>query len=84
MRRYRYDWQIRARLAKPCPLCGCRTILTNNREYEEETHLKLNAGAYFKTVECAACGCEYTGGPADTLDGAYRMALKGWNRRAAC
>lgn len=84
MMKYRYDWQIRARLAKPCPLCGSRNVLTDNRESEETVKKRLAEEPYFKVIECLNCGCKYTGGPADTLDGAYRMALRGWNRRAAC
>ena len=81
----KYDFEMGARLAKPCPLCGSRKIVTSTRAYEETVHDRMGSGNYYKTLECKSCGCRYTGDPAPTQDEAYRLALRHWNRRAiAC
>ena len=76
----KYDFRMNARLAKHCPLCGSKNVVTYKREYEEE---KNTSGRYYGTIECADCGLSFMGDPADDCRTAYRIALKAWTRRVA-
>ena len=80
------DWEVRARLAKPCPFCGSRKVITESREHFEAGETKTCC-----YIECADCGATIYGDPVRDESGrfvedyntAQRGALKAWNRRAA-
>ena len=72
-----YDFQTKAKLAKPCPLCGSKRIMADSPEYFAESH-HTTVG-----IECADCGLMFRDGAGTTYNECYREVLKKWNRRAA-
>ena len=79
----KYSHETRAKLAKPCPFCGCTIINVRSREDYE------NSGSMNGTMhmDCNKCGSELWSFPRSRSDmyypEAYREMLKKWNRRAA-
>ena len=78
-------WEIPARLAKPCPFCGSRKVVTEAKEHFESCGNK--SCTY---IECLNCGARlygevnYEKGLSDgTYNTAQRTVTKMWNRRAS-
>ena len=70
-----YDFQTKAKLAKPCPLCGSDNIMVESPEYfAENRHSTLS-------IECADCGLAFRDGNGGNYSEVYREVLKKWNRR---
>jgi len=72
------NYETKARLAKKCPFCGSKKIVTKRADFLRDGNLLTTE------IKCDACGAEvrvYT----DECDPAkgYREALKVWNRRTA-
>lgn len=78
----KYDFQMTARLAKACPLCGSKNVVTYKRDHQE-SHQSIHPGSYYAAIECADCGLTYLGDKGTNPSEAYRIALKAWNRRSA-
>lgn len=77
-----YEWETVARLAKPCPLCGSRNVVTEKRSKFEEIPT-LKTCTY---IECRDCHVTVYGDPVlegTTYNEAQRRVLKRWNRRAS-
>lgn len=77
----KYEWQRYARLAKPCPFCGGRRLVTESRESFDSS--KNKSCTY---IECLDCGATIYGEAVvegTDYNTAQRNALKLWNRRAA-
>ncbi len=78
------DWEITAILAKPCPFCGSRKIVTETKEHFEEGNKSCSY------LECLNCGAQlygevdYENGLSDgTYKTAQRTVHRMWNRRAS-
>lgn len=79
------DWAKPARLAKPCPFCGSKKIVTESREHFEASKCKTCTN-----FQCTECGAMLYSMPVRSSDGWFsqdynvvqRKALKMWNRRA--
>ena len=76
-----FEWEKIARLAKPCPFCGSRKVITETSDHFEDA---VNKTCTY--IRCSECGVEIYG-EAD-IDGVYynqaqRNVLKVWNRRAS-
>ena len=82
----RFDYEKPMRLAKPCPLCGSKDVVTESRESFYD--LKRPACTY---VRCVDCDVQVFGDPVrdendkfvEDYNVAERQALKKWNRRTA-
>ena len=77
----KFEWQKIARLAKPCPLCGSRRIVTESKEHFDSIENK--SCSY---IECLDCGVMIYGeGVTEGTDynTAQRNVLRMWNRRAS-
>lgn len=77
----KFEWQKTARLAKPCPLCGSRRVVTESRESFNESENK--SCTY---IECLDCGVTIYGEAVvegTDYNTAQRNVLKMWNRRAS-
>lgn len=70
-----YSFETVAKLAKPCPLCGCKTIVVENREFFEQRGL-ISLG-----FECTNCRLVLRKGDSKDYNEAYRAVLSAWNRR---
>ena len=71
-----FDNEVRARLAKPCPFCGCGMVKTDRPAFFREHKLEATS------ITCDRCGAQVYGMGSD-FNTAYHEALKLWNRRAA-
>lgn len=82
----KYDFQVKAIFAKPCPLCGSRNVVT-----ESKKHFYGNQVKSCSYIQCADCGVSVYGEPVRKADGGFtesyniaqHEALKLWNRRTA-
>ena len=72
-------FEVKARLAKACPHCGSRNIVTIDPKCFREGGLSAN------WITCDNCGARVSGYSEDAGDynTAYRESLKVWNRRAS-
>lgn len=68
--------EVLARLAKPCPMCGSREVMTDRPSFFREKELGCTS------IYCKKCNLEIWGYGTD-FNTAYHEALKNWNRRAA-
>ena len=71
------DYETKAKLAKNCPFCGGKQIVTKRSDFIRD------GGLLTTEIKCNTCGAEvrsYTD-ECDPVKG-YREALKVWNRRA--
>lgn len=79
----KYSSEVRAKLAKPCPFCGCSVINVRSRENYENS--AFSSGAMH--MQCDRCGLELWSFPYPRSEmdypEAYRAMLKKWNRRVA-
>lgn len=78
------DWEKTAVLAKPCPFCGSRKVVTETKEHFETSNKSCSY------ISCLNCGAQlygdviYENGSYDTTyNNAQRTVLKMWNRRAS-
>ena len=72
------SYEVKAKLAKKCPFCGCGTIKTKKPEWIREGDLKV------VVIKCDNCGAEVRAHTEECDPSAgYREALKLWNRRAS-
>ena len=82
----KYDHEIKAIFAKPCPFCGSENVVTESRASFYKS--KIKTCTY---IECADCGAEVYGDPVrdengefiTTYNNAQHKALELWNRRSA-
>jgi len=73
---------VRARLAKPCPMCGSKHIVTMDRDRFDELNY-TNTG--YSSIECDNCGLQLSNCTMkeSTYGESYKAVLMKWNRRAA-
>lgn len=75
---YMYDYETGAKLAKSCPCCGGKHIVTEKPTWIESLGLKAVG------IQCKDCGLSVDGHSMEVdFNSAYRDALRKWNRRAA-
>lgn len=72
------NYEMKARLVKACPHCGSKNIVTIIPREFKKNGLRAN---FIKCENCDAYVNGYTNVSGD-YNGAYREALKKWNRRA--
>ena len=72
------SYEMNARLAKDCPYCGSKNIVTIIPRVFKKDGLMANR---IRCDNCDACIYGYTDVSGD-YNGSYREALKKWNRRA--
>lgn len=78
------DWEKRMPLAKACPFCGSKEVLTEKKAHFEQSMVKTCT-----FIRCDGCGVQLVGEPVDGDDGHFvqdynvcqRQALRMWNRR---
>ncbi len=73
---------VRARLAKPCPMCGSKHIITIDRDKFDRLGFSQTG---YSSIECDNCGLEICNSTMkdSTYGESYKAVLKLWNRRAA-
>ena len=72
------EFEVKARLAKRCPMCGSERIVADSKSIFEEKD--------FHTVGFVCLGCGLSlriGNMSHDYNEAYRATLKAWNRRTA-
>lgn len=82
----KFDYERRMPLAKPCPFCGSRNVVTERKEHFDASEYKTCT-----FVRCVNCGVQIVGMPVLNDEGkfvedyetAQRQALKLWNRRVS-
>ena len=78
------DWERTAFLAKPCPFCGCKNVVTETKDNFEDSNKSCTY------IECLNCGVTIWG-DVKSVNGSYertyneaqRAVLQKWNRRAS-
>ena len=82
----KFDFEIKAIFAKPCPFCGSENVVTEGRA---SFYKSKNKSCTY--IECADCGAKVYGNPVRNEKGQFIMtynsaqheALAVWNRRSA-
>ena len=82
---YKMDWEKKAYLAKPCPFCGSKDLVTENKDNFEDSNKSCTY------IECLNCGVtvygdvksDANGSYESTYDEAQRAVLRKWNRRVS-
>ena len=81
----KFSWEITAILAKPCPFCGSKDVVTESKEYFEGGNKSCSY------IKCLGCGATLYGDAKAGENGSYertytdaqRAVHKKWNRRAS-
>ena len=78
------NWEKRAALAKPCPFCGSKRVVT---ETKDNFYYGNMSCTYIKCLNCGAIlfgeVVNENGSYERTYNEAQRIVLKMWNRRAS-
>lgn len=71
------DFEVIAKGARKCPMCGCERIVADGRDLFEKYNF-MTVG-----ISCDNCGLTLRKGHSEKYEEAYEEALKVWNRRVS-